>query len=338
MKVAVVILNWNGQKFLEQFLPSVIRYSSEDAEVIVADNGSTDESIKVLKQKFPKVRIVELTENKGFTGGYNAALKQVDADYYVLLNSDIEVTKDWIKPIIGLMERDTTIAACQPKIISFDDKSRFEYAGAAGGYIDWLGYPFCRGRIFEETEQDKGQYNDECEVFWATGACMFVRPSVFHNVGGFDEHFFAHMEEIDLCWRMKNLGHKVYYSPHSTVYHVGGGTLGKENPQKTFLNFRNNLYLLLKNLPLERMIFVLILRFLMDGVAVLRFLAQGNGKSSLAVLRAYLEVTINTLRVGRGSDTPHAYKLSGVYQMSIVIEHFLNKKKKFTELNPKNFF
>lgn len=338
MKVAVVILNWNGKKFLEQFLPSVIKYSKEDAEVIIADNGSTDTSIHFLKEHFPEVRIIELPENKGFTGGYNAALKEVEADYYVLLNSDIEVTKNWIKPVIQLMDKDISIAACQPKILSYSDKTRFEYAGAAGGYIDWLGYPFCRGRIFEETEIDSGQYNDEQEVFWATGACMFVRAQVFNELGGFDEHFFAHMEEIDLCWRMKNLGYKVYYSPNSTVYHVGGGTLGKESPQKTFLNFRNNLYLLIKNLPLERVIFVLLLRFIMDGVAVIRFLAQGNSKSSIAVLKAYLEVIINTLRVGRGNDTPPAYKIKGVYQMSIVIEHFLHKKNKFTELNTKSFF
>lgn len=337
MKVAVVILNWNGQSFLEQFLPSVIEYSMGDAEVIVADNGSTDASIQLLTDKFPQVRLIELPENKGFTGGYNAALKQVDADYYILLNSDIEVSPGWIKPIIQLMESDDSIAACQPKILAYNDKTRFEYAGAAGGYIDWLGYPFCRGRIFEVTEVDEGQYNDEREVFWATGACMFVRAKIFHAVGGFDEHFFAHMEEIDLCWRMKNNGHKVYYCPNSTVYHVGGGTLAKENPQKTFLNFRNSLYLLIKNLPIERMIFVLFLRLILDGVAMIRFLTQGNAKSSVAVLRAYLEVIINTLRLGRGNETK-AYKVSGVYQMSIVIEHFLNKKQKFSELRESSFF
>ncbi len=338
MKVAVVILNWNGKGFLEQFLPSVIKYSKDDAEVVVADNGSTDNSIAFLKESFPEISTIELPENKGFTGGYNTALKQVDADYYVLLNSDIEVTPNWIKPIIQLMQEDEEIAACQPKILAFKEKERFEYAGAAGGYIDWLGYPFCRGRVFEETEIDKGQYDDTREVFWATGACMFVRSKVFNELGGFDEHFFAHMEEIDLCWRMKNMGHKVYYSPNSIVYHVGGGTLGKENPQKTFLNFRNNLYLLLKNLPLEQLVFVLLLRFLLDGIAMIRFLTQGNAKSTIAVIRAYLEVAINTLRVGRGNDTPPSQKLKGVYQNSIVIEHFIHKKKKFSELNQKSFF
>lgn len=331
MKVAVVILNWNGKKFLEQFLPSVIAHSAESAQVIVADNGSTDESVAFLKREFSEVTILEMPENKGFTGGYNEALKLVDAEYYILLNSDIEVSPHWIEPIIKLMDKDTSIAACQPKILAYADKSKFEYAGAAGGYIDWLGYPFCRGRIFDTTEVDKGQYDDEREVFWATGACMFVRASVFHQLGGFDEHFFAHMEEIDLCWKMQNAGYKVYYSPASKIYHVGGGTLDKENPRKTFLNFRNNLYLLINNLPMEKLVFILFLRFIMDGIAVLRFFAQGNWQNGVSVLKAYLEVSINFIRLGKEKPTPPG-PLKGVYPKSIVIEYFLGKKRKFSEL------
>lgn len=332
MKVAVVILNWNGRKFLEQFLPSVIEHSKEDAEVIVADNGSSDDSIEFLKTNFREVRLIEMPVNKGFTGGYNEALKQVDAEYYILLNSDIEVTPDWIKPIIKLMDSDDKIAACQPKILSYSEKDKFEYAGAAGGYIDWLGYPFCRGRIFETTEVDEGQYDDERQVFWATGACMFVRASVFHRLGGFDEHFFAHMEEIDLCWRMQNAGHKVYFSPHSKIYHVGGGTLKKESPHKTFLNFRNNLYMLINNLPVEKLIFILLLRFLLDGVAAFKFLAEGNWGNSVSVLKAYMEVMINVLRHGLKKETS-TMRSDLIYQNSIVVEYFLRKKQRFSDLD-----
>ena len=249
MKVAVVILNWNGKSFLEKFLPSVFACNSSYAEIIVADNASTDDSVSFLKSKYPQIKIIQNSSNGGFAKGYNDALKLVEAEYYVLLNSDVEVTPNWIDSVIQLMDTDKSIAACQPKIRAFDDKKSFEYAGAGGGFIDKYGYPFCRGRILDTLEEDKGQYNDVREVFWATGACLFVRSECYHKVNGFDEDFFAHMEEIDLCWRLKNLGYKIMYSPNSTVFHVGGGTLNKTSPKKTYLNFRNNLILLCKNHP-----------------------------------------------------------------------------------------
>ena len=243
-KTAVVILNWNGKKFLEQFLPYVIKHSSSDAEVIVADNASNDDSVEFLKNNYPEIQIINNNENGGFSKGYNEALSKIDAEYYVLLNSDIEVTENWIKPIIDLMDSDKSIAVCQPKLRSYHQKEMFEYAGAAGGFIDKYGYPFCRGRIFNSIEVDNGQYDDTCEVFWATGAAMFVRAELYHKFGGLDNDFFAHMEEIDFCWRLKNEGYKIMYCADSVVYHVGGGTLPKNSSRKTFLNFRNNFNLL----------------------------------------------------------------------------------------------
>jgi len=262
-KTAVVILNWNGKKFLEKFLPAVIEKSSASADVYVADNCSSDDSVCFLKQKFPQVKIIKNKKNYGFSAGYNQALKQIEAEYFVLLNSDIEVTDNWIEPVINLMESDKTIGACQPKLMSFNDKSLFEYAGAAGGFIDKYGYPFCRGRLFQTIEEDKNQYNDTIEIFWATGACLFVRAEIFKKLGGLDDDFFAHMEEIDICWRMKNAGYKIMYCPNSTVYHVGGGTLHKSNAKKTYLNFRNNLSLLFKNLPNKDFYKIFILRFIL---------------------------------------------------------------------------
>jgi len=332
MKTAVVILNWNGKKFLEQFLAGVVKHSEGDADVIVADNGSTDDSIAWLQSNFPEVRIIKIAENKGFTGGYNEALKQIDAEYFVLLNSDIEVTEGWIKPVVALMDSDLYVAACQPKILSFAERRKFEYAGAAGGYIDWLGYPFCRGRIFEEIEEDQGQYDDSREVFWATGACMFVRAKTFHELGGFDENFFAHMEEIDLCWRMKNAGHKVFYCGGSKIYHVGGGTLHKSNPHKTFLNFRNNLLLLINNLPTEKLLPILLLRFFLDGTAAIRFSLKGNFPDAFAVFRAWMEVMLNFFRKWKKKNAHYA-QVSGIYQNSIVVEYYLRGKKKFPELD-----
>ena len=245
-KVAVVILNWNGQSFLEKFLPNVIKYSQE-VQIIVADNQSSDNSVAFLKDKFPEVSIIINPSNDAFAKGYNLALKQVQAEYYVLLNSDVEVTENWIEPIVSLMQSNPKIAACQPKILDYNQPSKFEYAGASGGFIDKYGYPFCRGRIFNVLEEDKGQYDSSMEVFWATGACMFVRSDAFWKVGGFDDDYFAHMEEIDVCWRMKNIGYQIFIEPKSKVYHVGGGTLNKLSPRKTFLNFRNNLITLTKN-------------------------------------------------------------------------------------------
>ncbi|NCC71603.1 glycosyltransferase family 2 protein, partial [bacterium] len=288
MRVAVVILNWNGKKFLEKFLPAVIKNSKDIAEVIVADNDSKDDSVEFLKKKFPEVRIIINKTNGGFSKGYNDALKQVDADIYILLNSDIEVTENWIRPIINLMQSDESIAACQPKIKSFYSKNEFEYAGAAGGFIDTLGYPFCRGRLFQSIEIDNGQYNDTCEIFWATGACMFVRAEVYHKFGGLDEDFFAHMEEIDFCWRVKNAGYKIMYCADSVIYHVGGGTLPKSSSRKTYLNFRNNLSLLFKNLPANKLHCVMLLRLILDFIAALKFLLNGDFKDAIAVTKAYI--------------------------------------------------
>jgi len=230
VKTAVVILNWNGRRFLEQFLPLVISRSHDQAAIIVADNGSTDDSVEMLRNNFPEIEVIINPTNEGYAGGYNHALKQVDAEYYILLNSDIEVSENWIEPVIAMMDADKAIAACQPKIRSYFDPASFEYAGAAGGFLDRFGYPFCRGRLFQTLEKDLGQFDDACEIFWATGACMFVRAEVFHTAGGFDEDFFAHMEEIDLCWRIKNMKYKVMYCPDSIVYHIGGGTLPRTLP------------------------------------------------------------------------------------------------------------
>jgi len=265
--VAVVILNWNGKKFLEKFLPSVVS-NSGDAEIIMADNNSSDDSISFMAINYPNIRIIKNSENGGFAKGYNDALKQIKSDYYILLNSDIEVTPNWIDPLFDLMENDSMIAACQPKLRSYYQQDEFEYAGAAGGFIDKWGYPFCRGRIFGHLEKDEAQYENVEEVFWATGAAMFVRAKYFWEVGGLDEDFFAHMEEIDLCWRLKNKGYKIMVHPQSVVFHVGGGTLPKNSPTKTYLNFRNNFYLLYKNLPKKRFKRVFIFRLIWDGVAV----------------------------------------------------------------------
>lgn len=321
-KVAVVILNYNGQKFLEKFLPSVTE-NNDGYEVIVADNASTDNSIDFLRSNYPNLKTIQLSNNEGFAGGYNNALRKIESEYYVLLNSDVEVTSNWVKPLIGLMDADKTIAACQPKIRSYHQKTHFEYAGAAGGYIDWLGYPFCRGRVFDSYEQDFGQYDDTKEVFWATGACMFVRAEVFHQLGGFDTHFFAHMEEIDLCWRIKNAGHKIMYSSASTVYHVGGGTLHKSNPRKTFLNYRNGLAMLYKNLPSDKLFTTILLRLVLDGISGIKLLIDGSFADFLAVIKAHFAFYAMIPKLERKSPK----NVSGIYQKSIVWEYFVKKQK-----------
>ena len=264
--IAIVILNWNGQRMLAEYLPSVIQHSA-GAEVVVADNASTDTSIAFLREHFPEVRVMLLEKNWGFAGGYNKALAQVEADYYVLLNSDVEVTAEWLQPLKAFMDSHPEAAACQPKLRAIADRGAFEYAGAAGGFIDRLGYPFCRGRIFDVVEQDKGQYDNIEEVFWTTGACMMIRSTDYHAVGGLDERFFAHNEEIDLCWRLRNRGRRLFCVPTSVVYHVGGGTLPKGNPRKTFLNFRNNLTMLYKNLPADELRGVMCRRWFLDYLA-----------------------------------------------------------------------
>lgn len=288
-EVAVVILNYNGKPYLERFLPFLQRSSYPNFKIYVADNGSTDDSIPFLKQYHPTVQLVDLKENHGFAKGYNLALQQIKADYYVLLNSDVEVTPGWIEPIIELMERDPTVAACQPKILDYNRREYFEYAGAAGGWIDYLGYPFCRGRIFAITEKDVGQYDVTQEIFWASGAALFIRAQLFHNIGGFDADFFAHSEEIDLCWRLKRAGYKIMVRPRSVVYHVGGGTLNYTTPRKTFLNFRNSLFMLTKNEPGRKLLWLLPLRAILDGLAGVLFLTQGKFAHIRAIVQAHGE-------------------------------------------------
>ncbi len=287
MKVAVVILNYNGASMLERFLPFVVKYSS-GAEIVVADNASTDDSLAVASG-FPSVRVVQLDRNYGFADGYNKALAQVDAEYFLLLNSDVEVTDGWLEPLLSFMENTPDAVACQPKILAYNNKGNFEYAGAAGGFIDRYGYPYCRGRLFVTVEQDNGQYDDVCRIFWATGAAIMVRSSAFHAAGGFDGRFFAHMEEVDLCWRMLARGGGIYAVPGSKVYHVGGATLNKSNPQKTFLNFRNNLLMLYKNLPDDELRSVMSMRAVLDYVAALKFLLTGSWSDFKAVIRARRE-------------------------------------------------
>ncbi len=331
-KVTVVILNYNGQQYLEKFLPVIIRYS-EGHGIIVVDNASTDQSVKLINERFEGVRLIELPINKGYTGGYNEALKLIDSDYYVLLNSDLQVTENWINPVTQLMDSDSLITACQPKILSYKQKDHFEYAGASGGFIDFLGYPFCRGRIFGTTEKDEGQYDDARQVFWASGACLFVRSKVFHQLGGFDEDFFAHMEEIDLCWRMNNLGFKVMVYPESIIYHVGAGTLPVSNPRKTYLNFTNNLAVLTKNLPFEKLIFILPIRILLDWIAAIKFLFDGTVKHSYAIFKAHFHL-IKKFRKHwnkRGQNSRvHYEKL--VFPKSIVASYFLFGKNRFKDL------
>jgi len=336
-KVAIVILNWNGAKLLQQFLPSVIEFSKNDStDIIVADNGSTDESLSILGKEFPEVKVIDLKQNFGFARGYNEALQKIEADIFVLLNSDVEVTSGWLESPICLMEADSSIAAVQPKILSYHQKTHFEYAGAAGGFIDRFGYPFCRGRIFDEMEADTGQYNNIVDIFWATGACMFVRSDLFHEVGGFDADFWGHMEEIDLCWRLKNRGYRVVYTPESTVYHVGGGTLSYDNPQKLFLNFRNNLWLLYKNLPANRLLYVLSVRMILDTVAAFKLLAEFNLNGIRSVLKAYYHFyrSLPNLQCKRkqARQAGHFRKTAEKLPKSIVFQFYFRKRKRFSEI------
>ncbi len=336
-KTAVVILNYNGRSFLERFLPVVLAATANDAEVIIADNASTDDSFAFMQTHFPGVRVIQNPNNGGFSTGYNQALRQIEADYYVLLNSDIEVTPGWVKPVIDLMESDQNIAACQPKILSYHQKTHFEYAGAGGGFIDKYGYPFCRGRLFQTLEEDKGQYNDTIEVFWASGACMFVRAELYHAAGGLDDTFFAHMEEIDICWRLKNQGYKIMYCPQSVVYHVGGGTLPKISSRKTYLNFRNNLSLLYKNLPADLLPYIIISRLFLDGIASFKFLFEGGVADFFAVMRAHLHFyrKLPYLRKKRKEQLPKM--VTQIYSRNIVMDYFVKKHRHFTDLHKEYF-
>jgi GT2 family glycosyltransferase len=330
-KVAVVILNWNGKSFLEQFLPSVTQYS-ENARIIVIDNFSTDDSINFLTQNYPSIEIVKLEQNYGFAGGYNKGLKQIESNYYVLLNSDVEVTPNWLTPMLSILENNFEIAACQPKIKDYNKKTHYEYAGAAGGFIDKYGYPFCRGRVFDSIEKDNGQYDDEIEIFWATGACLFIRAELYHKEGGLDEFFFAHMEEIDLCWRLKNSGYKIMFSPNATVYHVGGGTLNKTNPKKTFLNFRNNLLMLHKNLPKNQRFSKIVTRLFLDGIAGLKFILSGKPSHTIAIFKSHLSFykAIPQNRLKRSNNEVKI--LTGMLNQGIIMKYFLKKCKTYDEI------
>lgn len=332
MHTAVVILNWNGKHMMERFLPSVTANTTGDTEVIIADNGSTDDSIPFLRSQYPQLRIVQLDKNYGFAEGYNRALAQIDADCYVLLNDDVEVPPHWVEPVIEQMSQQPDVAIVQPKLLMYDQRDTFEYAGGAGGFIDSFGYPFCRGRMFVTVEKDHGQYDDPCEIFWASGAAMFVRADVWHQLGGLDGDFFAHMEEIDFCWRAKSAGYRVQYCPKSVVYHVGGGTLPKSNPRKTYLNFRNNLSMLYKNLPSGRLGWVLGVRIVLDYVAGFKFLLEKKPQEFKAVREAHRDFykahAANKLK--RQAAKPH--DVSCVYQGWLLVQYYLLKKNTFDKL------
>jgi len=330
MTIAVVILNWNGRSLLETYLPSVVKFSSE-ATVYLADNASTDDSVAFVRSNFPSVKIIQNKTNGGYAKGYNDALKTLDEDLFVLLNNDVEVTQNWLQPIVREFEQDKTMVAAQPKILDATNRDRFEYAGAAGGYIDSLGYPYCRGRIFDSLEKDEGQYDDNCEIFWATGACLFIRRTAFREVGGFDEDFFAHQEEIDLCWRLKTLGGKIMYLGASRVYHLGGGTLASAKPQKTFYNFRNTLLLLLKNVKGTRVFALIFFRMLLDGLAGMRFLLKVEFVHIWAIIRAHLSFyTLFGKFLKKRKKHRATIKYSEI--KSLVWKYFILKKRTFKEL------
>ena len=330
-QIAVVILNWNGAALLERFLPTVLKNSGEMAHIYVADNGSTDSSIALLKERFSQVTIIEMTTNNGFAGGYNLALKQINEPLFCLLNSDVSPAENWLVPILAAFNSDAQLAIAQPKILDELKKTHFEYAGAAGGYLDALGYPFCRGRIFQHIEQDLGQYNDNTEIFWATGACMFIRKEVFLLLNGFDETYFAHQEEIDLCWRARNLGYKVMYLGSSTVFHLGGSTLSNMNPKKTFLNFRNSLFSILKNMPLKRAIIVIFVRLILDGIAGVRFIIQGKFSHCLAIIHAHIDFYKEAPSTFKKKQSPKKY-IKYFTTTSIVWSHYIKGLKKFSLL------
>lgn len=334
--VAVVILNYNGKYFLEKFLPAVI-LNSAPHKIYVADNGSTDDSVAYLKSKFPLVEVICNNANFGYAQGYNLALKKITADFYILLNSDIEVTTNWIEPVISLMRTDDSIAACQPKLLDYNNKHLFEYAGASGGFIDKFCYPFCRGRIFNSLEEDNDQFNNPYEIFWATGASLFVKAEAYWKVGGLDGDYFAHMEEIDLCWRLKNIGYKIYVEPQSVIYHIGGGTLNKFSSKKTYLNFRNNLITLTKNHSPKNLLYKILFRLILDGIAASRFLFAGTPKHFFAVIHAhfgYYKRLPATLRKRKQMKLLNGFHFnsSKMYKGNIVLEYFLKGKKKFSDL------
>ncbi len=335
VKVAVVILNWNGRSLLERFVPLLEERTSGEVELVVADNGSGDGSLEWLARHHPRVQRLALGRNYGFAGGYNRALKQVEAEYFILLNSDVEVGEGWLEPLLEFMETRPEVAACMPKILDFKHRGRFEYAGASGGFLDRYGYPFCRGRIFDVLEEDRGQYDTPVPVFWASGACLMVRARDWYHAGGLDEAFFAHMEEIDLCWRLQLRGKEIWVVPDSRVWHLGGATLSEASPHKTYLNFRNNLFLLYKNLPSRRLIRVLAARLLLDGLAALKFLLSGEWRHHLAVWKAHFAFwrALGELREKR-KNVPHdrPVQLHGLYPRLLPARFFLYGEKTFSSL------
>jgi GT2 family glycosyltransferase len=331
LKIAIVILNWNGQKLLEQFLPSVVNFSSDEADIYIADNASTDSSIEYIKNKYPSIKIVQNTVNGGYAKGYNDALQYINADIYCLLNSDVEVTKNWLKPIINVFKSEEKTAIIQPKLLDFKNKTKFEYAGAAGGYIDLFGYPYCRGRVFNYLETDKDQFNDTTNIFWASGACLFIRSEVYHQLKGFDEDYFAHQEEIDLCWRTQSNGYQVKYVGKSIVYHVGGATLQETNPHKTFLNFRNSLLNVAKNVPKKWFLFVFISRLILDGVAGLKFMFELRPIHTWAIIKAHFSFYKNfnkSLKKRKKLSKKQNY----YRHISIVWQYFVLGRKEFKSL------
>ena len=332
MKTSIVILNWNGCHFLEKYLPGVVSCSQlPDVEVIVADNASNDDSVTYLQENHPQIRIIRLDRNYGFAEGYNRTLQQLDADFYVLLNSDVEVTEGWLQPMLDLMQKKPDMAACMPKIRSTADRSLFEYAGAAGGFMDKYGYTFCRGRLFQTVEKDAGQYDSEMEIFWATGACCMIRAKLFSEMGGFDSLFFAHMEEIDLCWRLKNAGYTIWYTPNSVVYHVGGGMLPQSSPLKTFLNYRNNLLMMYKNLsPRHHRRRIMYIRMTLDGLSVVYSLLKGDFSTLKTVWKAHQEYR-KLRREYRLPSEKTGYP-SCVYQRSVVYQYFIKRHQTFENL------
>ena len=336
--VAIVILNFNGKKHLETFLPSVLNTSYANSKVIIADNGSTDDSVSFLAANYPNISCLQSDTNEGFAGGYNWALSLVDADYYVLLNSDVEVTPNWLEPMVSLLDNNQVIAACQPKIKSYSNKDSFEYAGASGGWIDTLGYPFSRGRIFDICEKDNGQYDTIEPIFWATGASLFIRADHYKQVGGLDESFFAHQEEIDLCWRLQRAGYSIMSCPSSIVYHLGGGTLPRGG-RKVFLNFRNNLLMLGKNLPVLELIWKIPMRFCLDAISAWKGVLQGDFSFFYAIVKAHMSVmSIWTKQLLKGTRKSHPMpkkpmtSLTGVFDGSIIWRYFVKKQTKFSEI------
>jgi len=338
LKAAIVILNWNTRKHLERFVPAVIQHSDvEGVKIFVADNGSEDDSVQFLEENYPdKVGIIRLEKNYGYAEGYNRALHDLQSEYFILLNSDVEPSSNWLSPLFELMESDTMIAACMPKILSSEQREFFEYAGAAGGFIDKYGFPFCQGRMFNSLETDYGQYDKVKEIFWASGACMMVRGPLYKICGGLDQDFFAHMEEIDLCWRLKNRGYKIMFQPASTVYHLGGGTLPQDNPRKLFLNYRNNLYLLYKNLPEKKRCKIFLARLFLDKAATLRFFVSGKFGMGIAVIKAYYTFIMNFGKYKNFRKNEKRFitdpSHDEIYPGSIAIEFFLRKKYTFKSL------